>query len=446
MRNYLLQKTSHGKKSKTWYGRYKFDWMEDEVEVKLGAVTKTVASAMFQKIVQEASMEHAGLIAPAAIRKAANQEISELLSEYIDDLTALGRSRSYIVHLQGYINKVCTESNWKTLRDITTTGFEAWRKHHSQMSAKTLNLYLNGLNAFLNFLLDRGKLAQNPLAAVRKVDTRGKKVYMRRALTLDELRRLFAVLDAKERVAVMLGVYCGMRYNEIRNLSWDDLSIDVESPLVKLPASITKNRKESVLPLHPDLVDALRNIRPPNASGKVLLTFKTIRRRLPEAWNKANIPWVDEQGKHADFHALRMTYCTMLENCGTPQRVTQDAMRHSDIQLSASVYTDSSQLHLRQYILALPSITSTCDKTDQNQKENLLRQCQKLFAENPGDDENAGSINKKIELVFDHLQKLLDLLLFLKEMVGVRGFEPPASASRTQRSSQTEPHPVCNGI
>ena len=27
------------------------------------------------------------------------------------------------------------------------------------------------------------------------------------------------------------------------------------------------------------------------------------------------------------------------------------------------------------------------------------------------------------------------------KMVGVRGFEPPASASRTQRSSQTEPHP-----
>ena len=29
-------------------------------------------------------------------------------------------------------------------------------------------------------------------------------------------------------------------------------------------------------------------------------------------------------------------------------------------------------------------------------------------------------------------------------MVGVRGFEPPASASRTQRSSQTEPHPDLN--
>ncbi len=31
-------------------------------------------------------------------------------------------------------------------------------------------------------------------------------------------------------------------------------------------------------------------------------------------------------------------------------------------------------------------------------------------------------------------------------MVGVRGFEPPASASRTQRSSQTEPHPEINGL
>ena len=27
-----------------------------------------------------------------------------------------------------------------------------------------------------------------------------------------------------------------------------------------------------------------------------------------------------------------------------------------------------------------------------------------------------------------------------KKMVGVRGFEPPASASRTQRSIQAEPH------
>ena len=29
----------------------------------------------------------------------------------------------------------------------------------------------------------------------------------------------------------------------------------------------------------------------------------------------------------------------------------------------------------------------------------------------------------------------------LKFLVGMRGFEPPASASRTLRSSQTEPHP-----
>ena len=33
-----------------------------------------------------------------------------------------------------------------------------------------------------------------------------------------------------------------------------------------------------------------------------------------------------------------------------------------------------------------------------------------------------------------------------KKMVGVRGFEPPASASRTQRSSQTEPHPDIKSI
>ena len=30
---------------------------------------------------------------------------------------------------------------------------------------------------------------------------------------------------------------------------------------------------------------------------------------------------------------------------------------------------------------------------------------------------------------------------FAKKMVGVRGFEPPTFASRTQRSNQAEPHP-----
>ncbi len=35
----------------------------------------------------------------------------------------------------------------------------------------------------------------------------------------------------------------------------------------------------------------------------------------------------------------------------------------------------------------------------------------------------------------------IDSMGILKKLVGARGFEPPASASRTQRSSQTEPRP-----
>lgn len=44
------------------------------------------------------------------------------------------------------------------------------------------------------------------------------------------------------------------------------------------------------------------------------------------------------------------------------------------------------------------------------------------------------SSQKKKDLRFSHKS-----LVF---MVGMRGFEPPASASRTLRSSQAEPHPV----
>ena len=40
------------------------------------------------------------------------------------------------------------------------------------------------------------------------------------------------------------------------------------------------------------------------------------------------------------------------------------------------------------------------------------------------------------------LYNLLKLQRLPEILVGMRGFEPPASASRTLRSSQTEPHPV----
>ncbi len=62
----------------------------------------------------------------------------------------------------------------------------------------------------------------------------------------------------------------------------------------------------------------------------------------------ADIPYVDESGRYADFHALRYTFNTWLHTNGVPPRMAQELMRHSDRRLTDQVYLDTSLLPLQE--------------------------------------------------------------------------------------------------
>ena len=62
----------------------------------------------------------------------------------------------------------------------------------------------------------------------------------------------------------------------------------------------------------------------------------------------ASIPYIDESGRYADFHALRYTFNTWLQTNGVPPRIAQELMRHSDRRLTDQVYLDSSLLPLQE--------------------------------------------------------------------------------------------------
>ncbi len=53
----------------------------------------------------------------------------------------------------------------------------------------------------------------------------------------------------------------------------------------------------------------------------------------------AGIPYVDEYGLVADFHALRHSFASLLNQAGVPLVTAQQLMRHSDPRLTSNVYT-----------------------------------------------------------------------------------------------------------
>ncbi len=94
----------------------------------------------------------------------------------------------------------------------------------------------------------------------------------------------------------------------------------------------------------------------------------------------AKIDYVNAQGQRADFHSLRYTLATYLALAGTQPRVAMEVMRHSDMRLTANIYTDLGLLPTSDAVLKLPSFTGTASKPHDSQidSQSLSRKGQSL--------------------------------------------------------------------
>ena len=71
----------------------------------------------------------------------------------------------------------------------------------------------------------------------------------------------------------------------------------------------------------------------------------------------ANIPYVDDAGRYADFHALRHTTGSFLVASGAHSKVVQSIMRHSDINLTMGRYTHIFRGEESKAVADLPSLS-----------------------------------------------------------------------------------------
>lgn len=140
--------------------------------------------------------------------------------------------------------------------------------------------------------------------------------------------------------------------------SGGDLYLDAPQPYVLAPASITKNKKDARLPLRPEVVEALRSIRPADVTpfqfvfNGQIPRVKTLRKDL----SRAGIVFIDESGRRLNFHALRVTFGTLLAVNHVHLTDPVHLMRHSDPKLTMKIYMDASQLAPGESLAILPSV------------------------------------------------------------------------------------------
>lgn len=340
-----------------WYRLvYRLDGMPAKTWVSLRTSDKQVAQKKAAEFLRERERELNGLAAPRAVREAAAKSLQYQLSEFATDLSARGRRAMYVYNVERRVLALIKWCGWERVEQISADSFQRWRSAHASKAPKTLNDYHDALRGFLKWLVRSGRLARNSMEGVPKAQTLGRERRIRRALKADELNRLIQVSGSR-RVGYLLAALTGLRRNEIKNLRWGDVMLSAKPPFIAVRSAISKNAKRAEIPLHPQLVKLLCEVRPNEVKDSepvVRIGELASMWMLRKDFEAANIPLLDGLGRRADFHALRETFNTLMALGSVDLQTRRLAMRHSDIRLTSSTYLDGSLLPLMGAINALP--------------------------------------------------------------------------------------------
>lgn len=366
---YRPSRRKHGKsvKRRLYWGQYRVDGTRDITRVPLHTNDKQVARERLSKLVRNIQQAGEGLIASEPMRDAMSRSLGELGSLYTANLEDRGRDDHYVKVSGDRIRRLERECGWKHVKDVEPVSFQKWRAA-LPLSAKTVNDYLATMRGFIRWLMKQNLAAFDPLKNVERVEARGRRVRQRRAFTVDEVARLLQAAPLDRRRFYLTAYYTGLRRAELMALEWGDIQADDQKPFIRARAATTKNREEARIAIRPELLAELRAMRPGNAAANDPV-FENVMdvagghklRRFRRDLKSAGIEYKDAQGRIADFHALsRVTPNTHMGQRGVGERVRQEFMRHSDLRLTSSVYTDAEKLPTMEAILALPSFSTEC--------------------------------------------------------------------------------------
>ncbi|MHC4143237.1 MAG: tyrosine-type recombinase/integrase [Planctomycetota bacterium] len=324
-------------------------------------------------------------------RAATNKPLSELIAEFVQFLSAKERTKKHIVDSRNILDRIFADCGFRFWSDISASKVMACLKslRNDGMSYKRSNGYLGSLKSFCNWMIEYAGIAESPLRHLKPLNAKLDRRRVRRALTVDELRRLLEAtkngperfgMNGYERFLVYkLAVETGLRSKEVRRLTVS--SFDFVNRTVAIEAVDAKGKREDVLSLRKDTAAMLKQFfrgkmpgvrafggtygKLTKCTGEMVeadLASTEVRNATGKVVKKA-VPYIDDVGRYADFHSLRHTTGTLLAASGVHPKVAQAIMRHRDINLTMSLYTHTLKGQESDAVNGLPDLSAPSRQT-----------------------------------------------------------------------------------
>jgi len=356
-------------KSKKWWGRYRD---EDGVERRVPlAVDKAAAQAMLNELVKKAERRAAGIV--DRFDEHRKRPIADHLADFERHLKAKEISQEQVKLVVSRSRWIIEGCNATFVGDVSASRVQAFLAdlREKGKSVQTSNHYLRAIKQFSRWLVKDRRTSEDPLAHIAMLNVSTDRRHDRRPFSESEFSAIFRAANIGPVVHHMTGpdramlyavaAYTGLRASELASLTPESFSLNVDPPTLTVQAAYSKHRRQDVLPMHPSLVVLLRPwlaskpaaqpVWPGNwAKGK--RAGKMLRKDL----KASGIPYKDESGRYADFHALRHTFITNMVRSGISPKAAQSLARHSSIDLTMNVYTSLTVRDQASALALLPPI------------------------------------------------------------------------------------------
>ena len=201
------------------------------------------------------------------------------------------------------------------------------------MAPKTINERLVAIRSFYRYLNEEeGRSIENPV--LKGMALRLPKPLPRHAKQ-SELDLLFEVVTKKrDRALFMLMLRCGLRVDELANLSLDDIDYE-NSQIVVRRGKGAKDRTTYISNDAAEELAAYLQIRQPTRERKIFLVEKGIYKGKPisvRGIQKRIEYYSKKSGVSLSCHKLRHTMATQLLNAGADVVTIQELLGHSKIE------------------------------------------------------------------------------------------------------------------
>jgi len=336
-------------------------------------IDKTASQQQAAQLQKEIELTSAELV--DKYREHRQKPLSEHLAEFRQFLLDKGDTEDYTRLTHNRIERLLNGCKFMLVSEVSPSRIQRYlaERRQSGLSVKSCNYYLTAIKGFFNWMVDDKRLSENPIIHLKGLNAKVDIRHLRRSLEPDEIRRLlettavgperFGMSGYERSLIYRFATETGLRAREIRTLTVG--SFDFDKLCVTVKAGYSKHRREDTQPLRKDTSVLLKDFF---LCGGKLPTVKAFGGRYNQLTKRtsdmikadladAGIPYIDEAGRYADFHALRHSFASILHESGVSPKIAQALLRHSTIGLTMDTYTHIGLYSERDAIEGLPDLS-----------------------------------------------------------------------------------------